>query len=105
MDDSNYQDTMLRLVADGQQKQQDGIGQLADRLDSIADTLRDDSGAASDAAVVALDSSQWEALTSTLGETREIGSTSLFLSLVCVCLLSAIMGTRLFAILSDGWRR
>lgn len=53
---------------------------------------------------VTVDDTQWQSLVDTLTVVSDSASISLFLSLVCTCLVSAILGTRLFAVFSEGWR-
>lgn len=80
-----------------------------DRLDYIGGQVRDVALALQSeegtSAVVRVDDSQWVEVTSSLSETRDIASMSMFVGVLCVCVLSAILGTRLFSEFTRGWRR
>lgn len=53
---------------------------------------------------VVVDDTQWQTLVDQLSVVSDSVSVSLFLSLICVCVVSAILGTRLFAVFAEGWR-
>lgn len=76
-----------------------------DAIDSKLDALALQSQSESSTQTVEVDAEQWDSMAATLNECRDIGSLSLFLVLLLVCVASAILGSRLFGIFTEGWRK
>lgn len=93
-DDSETQ----REIADATQGLHDDIGVLNAKLDAIKST-------GGESSVVVIDSSQWDTVARCWGWAKTGASMALFLALVMCCLLAANLGTHLWSIFGEGWRR
>lgn len=76
-----------------------------DAINSKLDSLALEGQSERSAQTVEIDAEQWDSMATTLTECRDIGSLSLFLVLLLVCVTSALLGSRLFAIFTEGWRK
>lgn len=81
------------------------LDHIAGVLDMVLLQTQDSTGGASDSSVVALDDSQWSALTARVDSMRDIQSLTLYLVLLMLCGVGALLGGHLFKVFSEGFRR
>ena len=88
-----------REIADATQGLHDDLGVLNAKLDSIKAAGGESSG------VVVIDASQWDTVARCWGWAKTGASMALFLALVMCCLLAANLGTHLWSVFGEGWRK
>lgn len=81
-----------------------GQALLSDQLNGTAEGVQDD-GNENRTYVVEIESNQLAALQSHIERNGNIGSVSLFVSLLCTLLVAALLGSSLWTTFSRGWRR
>lgn len=89
------------VLGDYVQSTDDRLGQIDGKIDALSLTVQSDNSAGS---TVLVDDTQWQEVVSGVQTIQETASLALFLSLLLLCVVSAILGTRLFAVLVEGWR-
>lgn len=54
--------------------------------------------------IVTVDAGQWTELSTQLDDVRMASSVNLFITLLILCVVSAVLGTRIWSTISEGWR-
>lgn len=54
--------------------------------------------------VVQMDAQQWDDMVAYMDNVRSASSVNLYLALLTLCVLCAVLGTRIWSTISEGWR-
>lgn len=88
------------VMGDYVQSTNDRLGQIDGKIDALSLTVQSEGGNST----VLVDDGQWQEMVTEVHTIQESASLSLFLTLLLLCVISAILGTRLFSVFAEGWR-
>jgi hypothetical protein len=89
------------VMGDYVQSTNDRLVQIDEKIDTLSLTVQSENGN-SDA--VLIEETQWQEMIDEVQTINDSASLSLFLTLLLLCVISAILGTRLFSVFAEGWR-
>ena len=99
------EESVRRGVEGSDDEQLSMLGDLAVKVDGLASSRGDEGSSQSGSYVVVLDDGQWADVQRCWQWAKGGLSACLFLALVCTLLVAALLGNRLWAAFSQGWRR
>ena len=99
------EDSVRRGFEGSDDEQLSMLGDLAVKVDGLASARGDEGAGQSGSYVVVLDAEQWSDVQRCWQWAKGGLSACLFLALVCTLLVAALLGNRLWAAFSQGWRR